>query len=390
MRTITFLIYLDACRYDYVSKADTPYLYELSQKGYFGRVETVPGFTQETAMITGKYPNETDYFTWYRYAPDESPFSWIRPFRFLRLLRKFRFYYPIKVGIRTITRLITGKRYPDPAFIPLDILPYFENLSATLPNHLPNLASLCRLSKRNCFEQTIVSDFIGSKRCSKLFRPVLESIMGERPFDLYLIHIGELDGLGHRYGPHPELFRDYLKEIDSWIRRIYECVRRQNLSVNLIITSDHGMVDIKDTIDVERELKKIPLKVPQHYIHFLDSTMARFWFSCDRARYLIEETLSNIPNGHILSQEEKEKLHINFGHNAYGELLFWVDKGYLIFPNFFQLIASEKPKGMHGYMNDDDGALIVYSDVKNMEDTIRKDVVPLIEVFDITRDLVGF
>lgn len=389
MNTTTFLIYLDACRYDYLSKVNTPFLYELSQKGFFSRVETVPGFTQEAAMMTGKYPVETGYFTWYRYAPDKSPFLWIRPFRFLKFLRRFRFYYPIKVGIRTITGLITDKKYPDPAFIPLNILPYFENISTTLPEHLPNLASLCRFSKCNCFEQTMVYDFVGSRRCNKLFETALKSIEDERPFGLYVIHVGELDGLGHRYGPHPELFAEHLKEIDSWIRRAYELVKQRDLNCNLIIASDHGMVDVKDTIDIERKLKRIQLKVPKDYVYFLDSTMARFWFSNDKARYLIEEILSNIPNGHILSQEEKERLHINFEHNAYGELLFWVNKGYLIFPNFFQSIVSEKTKGMHGYINDDDGALIVYSDGKNMKKIIKKDVVPLVEVYQITRNLVG-
>jgi len=390
MREITFFIYLDACRYDYISKESTPFLHELCQNGFFGRVETVPGFTQEVAMMTGKYPNESGYFTWYRYAPEKSPFLWVRPFGFLKFLQRFRFYYPIKVGIRTVTRLLTGIRYPDPAFIPPDVVPYFHNTGAGLPNHLPNLVSLCRLSKRNCFEQMMVLDFVGSKRCSKLFKAALNSITDGEPCDLYLIHIGELDVLGHRYGPHPELFQQRLKEIDHWIHATYELVRRLNFSCNLIIVSDHGMVDVKGTVDIKGKLKRLSLKIPQDYVYFLDSTMARFWFLSNKARSLIEKMLSDIPNGHILSQEEKEKLRINFEHNTYGDILFWVDKGYLIFPNFFQSVSSEKTRGMHGYIHDVDGALIIYSDEKNARSIAKKDVIPLTEIFNITRDLVGF
>jgi hypothetical protein len=362
----------------------------LSQDGFFGRVKTVPGFTQEAAMMTGKYPDETGYFTWYRYAPGRSPFSWTRPLRFMEILRRSRLYYPIKVGIRTTTKLITGSKYPDPSFIPLNILPYFQNLSATLPTNLPNLSSLCSASGLNCFEQTMVYDFVGSKPCGKLFNPILNSIKKGKSYDLYIIHIGELDALGHRYGPHPELFRECLREIDSWIRTTYETAKQQSLVCNFIITSDHGMVDVKETVDIENEFRRMPLKAPKDYLYFLDSTMARFWFFNEKARTLIEEMLEKIPKGHILSQEEKQRLHINLDNDAYGELLFWIDKGYLIFPNFFQSITSERTRGMHGYVNDEDGALIVYSDEKNMRKIMTKDVVPLVEVFQITRNLVGF
>ena len=390
MTSSTFLIYVDACCHSYVSKENTPFLQKISQEGFLGRVETVPGFTQEAAMMTGKYPSETGYFTWYRHTSKESPFLWVSPFGFLSFLRSFQIYYPVKVGIRKITDFITGKKYQDPAFIPLKILPLFENLTSTLPHHLPNLTSLCRASRRTCFEQTMVYDFVGSRSCREMLYPVLKSIKNGNPYDLYIIHIGELDGLGHKYGPHPELFRDYLIEMDSWLSKIFQFVKTIGVKCNFIVTSDHGMIDVKGKIDVESKLKESSLRIPQDYVYFLDSTMARFWFCNNKARHLIEQKLSTIPHGHILSEGEKERLHINLNHDAYGELLFWLDKGFLIFPNFFQSITLNKTRGMHGYMDDKDGVLIVYSDETNVKDLVRGDVVPLPEVFDITRALAGF
>jgi predicted AlkP superfamily pyrophosphatase or phosphodiesterase len=233
-----------------------------------------------------------------------------------------------------------------------------------------------------------------SKRCSELFRPVIKSIGSSRLYDLYLVHVGELDGLGHRYGPHPELFQDSLREIDAWVHGTFDSATKRKLALNLIIVSDHGMFDVKDTVDIERKLELIPLKVPEDYLYFLDSTIARFWFFNAKAKRLVEEILSTVPNGHILSQQEKEKLKIDFKlNNFYGELLFWVDKGYMIFPNFFQSITQDKTSGMHGYIDDEDGALIIHSsagilrDVSNM---YGKDVVPLSKVFEITRTVGGF
>lgn len=389
METVTFLIYLDAFCNDYVTDKNTPFLYELSKKGYFGKVQTVSGFAQEAAIMTGKYPDKTDSFTWYRYSPENSPFRWLRPFRFFKILRRFRVYYPIKVAIRKITGFVTHREYQDPAFIPLDILVLFENASVSLPKHLPTLASLCQLSKRKCQELTMVYKSIGSQRCPTLFKPILDSIEDRRPCDVCIVHIGEFDSLGHRFGPHPERFEDYLNEVDSWIHKLYYSAKQTGLNCNLVITADHAMFDVKGMIDIESELKRIPLRVFDDYVYFLDSTIARFWFFSDRAKHLVEKKLSEIRHGHTLSQKEKEEQHISFKNNTYGDLLFWVDKGYMIFPNFFQAIASEQLNGMHGYLNDHDGALIVYSDKQNAKQIVGKAIVPLVEVFDITRTLAG-
>jgi predicted AlkP superfamily pyrophosphatase or phosphodiesterase len=233
----------------------------------------------------------------------------------------------------------------------------------------------------------MIYDFVGSRRCREMLSPVLKSIKNRDFYDLYVIHLGELDGLGHKYGPHPELFRDHLLEMDFWLSKLFQSVRTKGLDCNLIITSDHGMADVKGMLDIEARLKESSLRIPQDYVYFLDSTMARFWFYNNKARGVIAQRLSRIPHGHILSECEKERLHINMEHNAYGELIFWVDKGFLIFPNFFQSITSKKTKGMHGYMDDRDGVLIVYSDEMSVKSIVGRDVVPLTEVFNITKTL---
>jgi len=394
MNTITLLIYLDACLHGYISKERTPFLYRLTGEGFFGRIRTVPGFTQEAAMMTGEFPDKTDFFTWYRYSPNSSPFAWTRPLRLLKPLRRSRAYYPIKVGIRKVSSHIARRAYQDPAFIPLDILPYFEDISATLPKNLPDLASICRASQHTCFQQSMIYGYIGSKRCGSIFGPVIESIESKNPFDFYIAHIGELDGLGHHYGPHPDFFSEFLKEIDLWLFKIYGSIRRKGLKCNLIIASDHGMFDVRSIVDIEKQLKSLFLKVPKDYIYFLDSTIARFWFSNDKAKNLIEEMLLRIPNGHIVSEEEKKRYHIDFKHNGYGNLWFWLDRGCMIFPNFFQSLKSSKTKGMHGYLDDEEGALIVYSDMKNTKsiarNAARARTLHLTDVFRITRALAGF
>lgn len=389
MKTINFLFYVDALRYDYITKTSMPFLSDLGGKGVLGRVRTSPGFTQEAAFMTGKYPEETGYFTWYQYAPNVSPFSWVRPLKLLKYLRKSRIYFPVKVGIRMLTKAIKGAVYPDPSFIPLDILPNFTNISAELPKNQQTLVSLCRNSGLACFDQTQIYGFTGSTRCSDIFETVLGTIIRGQVFDFYIIHIGELDKLGHRYGPHPELFPEYLMEIDNWIRRIYRLMRKQGFTCNIVVTSDHGMEDVLGMINVESYIRRTPFKVPKDFLYFLDSSIARFWFSNENVKSKIQSCLSSIPHGHFLSQEERTKLHLNFKNNKNGELLFWLDKGYLIFPNFFQSFGPEKTRGMHGYVDDENGALIVYSDNIEVKQETPQIAVPLVNVFDIMRCLLN-
>jgi predicted AlkP superfamily pyrophosphatase or phosphodiesterase len=223
-----------------------------------------------------------------------------------------------------------------------------------------------------------------------MFGPILESIENGKSFDFYIVHVGELDRAGHRFGPHPEAFEGALREIDSWIRRLYESARHTGLKCNLIATSDHGMSDVIGTVDIESDLKQLSLKTPEDYIYFIDSTIARFWFSNETAKILVEKKLASIPNGHVLAEEEKERLNLNFKHNAYGDLFFWLDKGFMFFPNFFQSISPQKTRGMHGYINDSDGVLIIHSDKIDIRQMINKGIIPLVDVFDITRNLAGF
>jgi len=75
--------------------------------------------------------------------------------------------------------------------------------------------------------------------------------------------------------------------------------------------------------------------------------MARFWFLNERARKLIYERLSTLKCGRVLHKSDMKKLGINNIGQEYGELIFALNEGYTIFPDFFR--KCDPPKGMHGY-----------------------------------------
>ena len=133
---------------------------------------------------------------------------------------------------------------------------------------------------------------------------------GKRNIDFS--YFGELDNLGHKYGTKSW-------EIISAIRRIDKEVSKMDFD---LIFSDHGMIDIEKTVSV-----------PITKNCFIDSDMARYWGS-EGELMMIRDKLP-LENGRIIKWDEK-----------YGQLIFLVNTGILIFPNFWN---KKLVKAMHGY-----------------------------------------
>ena len=74
---ITFLLILDACRRDYLTHENAPFLRGLMETGVTASIESPPGFTQRTTMFTGTYPDTSNAFSAFGYDPANSPFRWI-------------------------------------------------------------------------------------------------------------------------------------------------------------------------------------------------------------------------------------------------------------------------------------------------------------------------
>jgi hypothetical protein len=129
-----------------------------------------------------------------------------------------------------------------------------------------------------------------------------------------LKYFGELDGLGHKYGTKSKEMINAIKIIDDEVSK---------MDFDLIF-SDHGMVDIK---------KKI--SVPWTDNCFIDADMARYWGN----KKELDSVKKKLPM--------KEGKILNWKNKRFGDLIFLVNTGVLIYPNFWD---KEGPsKAMHGY-----------------------------------------
>ncbi|MEK6812508.1 MAG: alkaline phosphatase family protein, partial [Nanoarchaeota archaeon] len=150
--------------------------------------------------------------------------------------------------------------------------------------------------------------------------------------DFNFIHFGDLDHVGHIYGPNSEEVKAKLREIDGYCQELDE--------EQMVFFSDHGMDYIQEIFDLEAELQKLKLKFGKDYTYFLGSTYARFWFSTAEARNIVVHALSCITEGTIIDQ------HV-FRLPATSHVVFLAKKGVVFSPSFFT--KNMQYKAMHGW-----------------------------------------
>lgn len=359
---LILLLQIDACRPDYISESNTPFLFHMNRGGISGSLIPTFGFEPDGAYIAGLFPDQTDGGAQFWYDLPGSPFSFLGQWaRVLNLLpdlpdRAFRRL------VKPIARRHCSSPTLSTARVPFHLLRYF------------GFPMQCRMDEPEFVKTATVFDALRMAGRRWLYHGVpdykvdLDSIITRAEKDLFppvefaFFHIGDLDRVGHKCGPESMEISEALKRVDKGIEKIHKATNERFEEVHFIIMGDHGMMEVRRHLDIWTELKKLPIKLEKDYLVFLDSTMVRFWFFSDRAEGLIVDMLNNIKGGHIISQEEKDKYHLNYSHNKFWDIIFLVDPGVLIFPNFYQ---NKKPvKGMHGYAPEtpeQQSALLIHS-----------------------------
>lgn len=347
MKSLTVFVMLDACRPDYINKEITPFLHGLASNGFSGPVKPTFGFEPDAAYLAGLYPDEADGGAQFWRKPDESPFEFTRglPEHLNRLPE-----LPQKI-IRKLILWIAKRNSESPnlstARIPFHLLNQF---SMTMSHHLDHsefintetLFDLLRKYEKSYLfhaapDYRVTMDSVLNRAKKELFQPV----------EFAFFHIGNLDRVGHKYGPVSREIAQELAHVDKRLELLYENVKHRFDRINMVIMGDHGMMEVTRHLNLLSQFKKCNLVNGRDFLYILDSTMARFWFYNKAAQDSVTSILSGIAGGRVLTEEDHNFYHLTWPHNRFGDLIFLADPGTLIFPNHFQLNAPVK--GMHGY-----------------------------------------
>jgi hypothetical protein len=351
---LTLVVLVDALRHDYVARM--PWLRSLAAESATGRLREDFGFLPRAAYFGGLSTSEHGFTNMFAFDPVRSPFGHARGLPTSRSGRDVEDVFLIRQWLESEARRRVSPfaaSYLSTIEIPLDLLPDFTPTEQHAPWDP-------RVGYRSLFADL---DAQGTEwfACSwpetnalpdHSDRGLVTETMARvrPPCRFAYLHLQELDGIGHAYGPESSEVHQCLARTDALLAETLDALERRFDQVDVILFGDHGMVSVTGTTDLWTALTAAPIHLGRDVSFFLDSTMARFWFKNSAARRHVVDALAPLA-GRVLDAQDLEALDLTGCDPRNGELYFLADPGVLILPNFFQR-RGRPCKGMHGYHPD--------------------------------------
>ena len=375
------IILIDAFRWDYITKSYTPFLYSLSNNSYYiKQIIPAPGFCERTELFTGLGPFDSKMFLAYSFKSKTSKgllFNILHYFDSLKL-SNFKFFLIGKeISLRKIIRVLASNFFNrNFQLIPFDFIDFFElsedkysmdDKRFPLENLIKDLNRLGIKYSINTFTGLNYESSTDNERI-KLFKKEIKDIS----LDYHFLYLGEIDFLGHKYGPKSLKKSEELSIFDKKIKEIITSIKSISKNIEIQLIGDHGMSEIQLYYNIEAEIKSFfklhKLKRVKDYIYFVDSNYLRVWFFSDTKtnKLKFKEFFKDNKNGSFLSDQDLKSL--NSVTRKYGDILWYANEGVLIFPNFFNYTNL---KGMHGYFKSSSDSNGFYINVKEGIENIK-------------------
>ena len=203
----------------------------------------------------------------------------------------------------------------------------------------------------------------------------------ERP-KLICLYFSEPDHSGHVYGENSDEVNNQIKISDNILGYLLESLKKINIydKVNIIIVSDHGMVDVSDDKVINIDDFNI-----RGYVDGKGPIMNV------REKELGSNLLDdiNIPNVTIVPSKNNNELHY---HNPMYDFLLIADEGWMMYlDEHIEKYNGKLPvKGMHGYNADSMNMhAIFYAYGPLFKDGIIIDTFELIHIYPMLCKLLG-
>ncbi len=343
------------------------------------RLDSVFGYSSTCvpSILSGRWPDEHRNWCYFVHAPEQSPFRFLRPLRWLPAALTSR-----RIFRRVLTRVVKSRLgfrgYFDLYNIPfrhIHLFDFTEKKSPLQPggmNRGGNIFDVLVAEQIPYF----VSD---PARTEEENRDALAGRLRRGAVDFAFMYWPGLDGLLHRVGNRSPEVPARLRIYEEWIRRLLAIASEHYEEVRLYVFSDHGMANCDEHVNLKARIEALPVRMEVDYSVVYDSTMARFWFFNDQARATITAELQRVPEGRILPDDELARMRTLFPDRSFGELIFLMREGALIVPSHM----GERPiRAMHGYHPTDKHS---YAALLTNQPELPAEVTAIPHVFDLMR-----
>jgi hypothetical protein len=310
-------------------------------------LETVLGYSGGAlpTLFSGVMPNEHRHWTMYHRDPARSPFRKYKPLLWLADALG-RDGYIRRFVERTLPMSSSVRGYFKLYDVPLRLLPEFdlaEKADIFTPGGLGTVPSIFDRFSEMRLKYKVWTWRTPERTNFEQAGAALES--GEA--DVVFIYTAELDAAMHLGGVFSEQSKSKLGEQERLIAGLYRKAVAHYDKVSLSVFSDHGMIDVTEEHDLMGHMESsLGLRAPNDYVAFYDSTIVRFWGIKQGVLDRIRGSLEPLDYGRILGRSELAELGLDFGDDAFGELIFLLEPGHVILPSF---MGRTRLAAMHGY-----------------------------------------
>jgi hypothetical protein len=214
----------------------------------------------------------------------------------------------------------------------------------------------------------------------------LDDLLAET--DVLFYYDPTIDGHGHRVGPDLGALRADLGRVEAFCRQAWARVGADP-QAHLLLFSDHGMTRVARTYDLFAALR--PFRLGHHYLVFVDSTFARFWYASDRVRTAIRAAVRAAP-ADFLDADDRRRYGIAFDDDRYGEDILVADEGVVFHPSYisptFFRTRHYPDRGTHGYRPECPSAHGIFLRRGDGADPRRTDPMPATGVFGVATGIM--
>ena len=365
MKDKVVMLFLDAFSSKYVKANLCPTIYKLSQENFFSELEPMFAFQGIGAtMFSGTWPNSTDVWTEYVLDKNDIHKKSILSEKMIELADlipndKLNWY------LRYSLIKLRGKKYVGTStLIPGKLAKYFTTKlqkNYPDPDSLGQLKTVFDVLRENDLDYNYLTP--GERREKRSIDLLCKNLRKNLVPTLTSLQLSSLDVIGHSHGPLSQEVQKTIRQIDEVVKNIFEASRASSDNIHLVIFSDHGMSSVKHLLNVWKILDDLPIKLGKDYLVFLDSTMARFWFFTSDSQRSIEEAFAKVAGGRILDKSQMQQFHIEQLGEEHGQMIFALNDGTVLYPDYFR--RYKPPKGMHGYYDAKDNAILLVCSSKN-------------------------
>ncbi|SDL85504.1 alkaline phosphatase D [Catalinimonas alkaloidigena] len=304
-RPYVIMVSFDGFRHDYVEKYDLPHFKEFIRAGAQAE-RLIPSFPSKTfpnhyTLVTGLYPGHHGLVSNRFYAPELH--------RTYSISNRETVCDPAFYGGTPLWQLAQQQGVPTASF-------FWVGSEAPILGEFPDRYLMYDASIPNASRIDTVQRW-------------LQLPEAERPHFITL-YFSLVDDAGHAYGPNSDEVRAAVREADTLVEQLMKMVHQTDLPINVILTSDHGMLEMETKPETYLFLPELVDVSDTTVVTVNNGTQVSFYTDDPARRDALYQRLKTQETHFRVYRQSDFPKRWHFQNPRAGDVLLVADSGYYV------------------------------------------------------------